>query len=128
MTDGDTAPARLPAGEPFYMPDGDRIGRITRAIELASRYNTLLLTDFPGARAILRELLGRIDDTAHVVPNVSVEYGSNIEIGANSLINRNCLLMDCYAISIGNQVQLAPNVQLITGTHDDSRRRSLVER
>jgi maltose O-acetyltransferase len=118
MGDIEKAPERLPAAEPFFMPDWSRIERLMKAEALARRYNETIGVDFPAGRALLAELFGTIHETAHVVPDVTVEYGKNITIGANSLVNKNCLLMDCYDISIGDRVLLAPNVQLITGGHE----------
>lgn len=112
-----TAPPKLPAAEPFFMPDWSRIERLIAAGKLAKRYGAMLETDFPAARALLVELLGSIHETAHVGP-ITVEYGKNITIGANSLVNNNCLLMDCFPIEIGDRVLIAPFCQLITGGHE----------
>src|SRR5690606_29957506 len=65
MTD-ETAPPKLPAAEPFFMPDWSRIERLIAAGKLAKRYGAMLETDFPAARALLVELLGSIHESAHV--------------------------------------------------------------
>jgi acetyltransferase-like isoleucine patch superfamily enzyme len=117
MATEDAAPARLPAAEPFFMPDWGRIERLMAAGRLAKRYSQMIETDYPAARALLIELLGTVHETAHVGP-ITVEYGKNITIGANSLVNNNCLLMDCFPIEIGDRVLIAPFCQLITGGHE----------
>jgi maltose O-acetyltransferase len=43
---------------------------------------------------------------------------TNIRIGKNSVINRNCYLDGRGGIVIGDNVSLSPNVQLITASHD----------
>jgi maltose O-acetyltransferase len=117
-TDHPAAPGRLPPGEPFFMPDWDQIGRLMAAEKLARRYNETAATDFQASRVLLVELFGSIHETANVVPNVAVEYGKYITMGAHSLVNKNCLLMDCYPITIGERVLIAPFCQLITGGHE----------
>ena len=43
---------------------------------------------------------------------------SNIKIGANSVINRNCYLDGRGGLVIGDNVSISPEVHLITASHD----------
>ena len=43
---------------------------------------------------------------------------SNIKIGINSVINRNCYLDGRGGLTIGNNVSVSPEVHFITATHD----------
>ena len=43
--------------------------------------------------------------------------GCHIHIGNNVSINTGCTLVDCNTITIGNNVLIAPNVQIYTATH-----------
>lgn len=45
------------------------------------------------------------------------DYGSNIFIGNDVIININCTFVDNRPIYIGNQVLIASNVQVYTATH-----------
>ena len=45
------------------------------------------------------------------------DYGCNISIGNNVSINTGCTFVDCNKIIIGNNVLIAPNVQIYTATH-----------
>ena len=117
MADRRTGLERVKAGEPFFMPDGELIGLLIRAGSLADEYNTKFPTDPEAGNAILKDLFGKYDETSFVIPNLATEFGFNTEIGAESLINKNCTLMDCFQICIGNRVQLAPSVLLLTGGH-----------
>lgn len=47
------------------------------------------------------------------------EFGSNIHIGTHSYINFNVTMLDVGPIHIGDNVMIAPNVQLYTATHDE---------
>jgi len=45
------------------------------------------------------------------------DYGFNIEIGDNSFINVNCVILDGAKVTIGNNVFIAPAVGLHTAEH-----------
>ena len=63
------------------------------------------------------ELLGSLGEQAHVRPPLFVDYGSNITIGARTFVNFNLTALDVAAITIGEDCQIGPNVQLLTPTH-----------
>ena len=50
------------------------------------------------------------------------EFGSNIRIGTHSYINFNVTMLDVGPIVIGDNVMIAPNVQLYTAIHDEDAR------
>lgn len=45
------------------------------------------------------------------------DYGYNIEVGDNFYANYNCIILDVNKVKIGDNVLLAPNVQIYTATH-----------
>lgn len=46
-----------------------------------------------------------------------LDYGSNITVGARTFVNYNLTALDVAAITIGEDCQIGPNVQLLTPTH-----------
>lgn len=44
-------------------------------------------------------------------------FGYNIFIGNNVSVNMNCTFIDCNKITIGNNVLIAPHVQIHTAAH-----------
>jgi maltose O-acetyltransferase len=52
-----------------------------------------------------------------VRPPLYVDYGSNITVGARTFVNYNLTALDVAAITIGEDCQIGPNVQLLTPTH-----------
>jgi maltose O-acetyltransferase len=52
-----------------------------------------------------------------VRPPFYCDYGSQIRIGDRSYVNFNAVLLDVAAIEIGADVQIGPNVQLLTPHH-----------
>lgn len=61
------------------------------------------------------QLLGALGESAEVKPPLSVDYGENTFIGAGTFVNFNLTALDVARITIGEDCQIGPNVQLLTG-------------
>jgi maltose O-acetyltransferase len=48
---------------------------------------------------------------------VHVDYGENLHVGARTFINFNLIALDVAPITIGEDCQIGPNVQLLTPSH-----------
>lgn len=96
---------------------------------LARDYESAYAADPVAAQAVLAQLLGKIGNEVHIKPPLFVDYGFNISIGAGTFINYGLVALDVAAITIGNDVQIGPNVQLLTPTHpiDPALRRAKYE-
>lgn len=134
MTDffaGDTRSnrERMLAGDLYVADDPDLEAASKRAIALAHRYGEVYATDQEAARPILDELLGSIAPDAHIRPPLYVDYGSYITVGSGTFANYGLTALDVAPITIGNDVQIGPNVQLLTPTHplDAEQRRAKLE-
>jgi maltose O-acetyltransferase len=66
---------------------------------------------------LLEELLGAIGEGTEIRPPLFVDYGAHIRIGARCFINFGLAALDVAAITIGDDVQIGPYVQLLTPTH-----------
>ncbi|MGW5636069.1 sugar O-acetyltransferase [Streptomyces sp. NPDC003832] len=108
---------RMTAGDLYIADDPEIARRQQRAVRLAARYQAAYAEDADGARSLLAELLGTLGDEAHVRPPLFVDYGSNITVGARTFVNFNLTALDVAAITIGEDCQIGPNVQLLTPTH-----------
>ncbi|WP_179646665.1 sugar O-acetyltransferase [Spinactinospora alkalitolerans] len=105
------------AGELHIADDPELAADLRRAALLSERFNASSAAD-PGARRdLLVELLGEVGDGAEVRPPLHVDYGHQITIGAGTFINFGAVLLDVARIAIGADVQIGPNVQLLTPTH-----------
>ena len=100
---------RMMAGEPFEMLDYDFIAAAMATKVKIADYNRLAPDDFAGRRAALKDLLGKVGDDAVVFSTLTVDLGFNIEIGDRTFVNANCTFLDTYPITIGSDVQIAPN-------------------
>ncbi|QOD43291.1 sugar O-acetyltransferase [Clavibacter zhangzhiyongii] len=120
---------RMLAGDP-YIADDPRAPRIAqRAVRLADAYHRAAVEDEAAARPLLEELLGSLGEDASVKPPLFVDYGENIRIGARTFVNCNLTALDVAVITIGEDCQIGPNVQLLTPTHpiDPGPRRDKLE-
>ncbi|MFE1442228.1 sugar O-acetyltransferase [Streptomyces sp. NPDC058739] len=108
---------RMQAGDLYIADDPEIARRQQEAVRLAARYQAAYAEDADAARPILAELLGALGEEAHVRPPLNVDYGSNITIGARTFVNYNLVALDVAAITIGEDCQIGPNVQLLTPTH-----------
>lgn len=108
---------RMQAGEMYIADDAELAADSRRAISLADRYTRLWPQDPDTAVALLAELLGEIGEGTEIRPPLYVDYGKYISIGARTFINYNFTALDVAPISIGDDVQIGPNVQLLTPTH-----------
>ncbi|MFH8974902.1 sugar O-acetyltransferase [Streptomyces sp. NPDC017890] len=108
---------RMEAGDLYIADDPEIARRQQHAVRLAARYQAAYAQDAAAAQPILEELLGSLGAEAHVRPPLYVDYGSNITIGARTFVNYNLTALDVAAITIGEDCQIGPGVQLLTPTH-----------
>ncbi|MET7293593.1 sugar O-acetyltransferase [Streptomyces griseoloalbus] len=108
---------RMLAGDLYIADDPEIARRQQRAMRLAARYQAAYPENPVEARPILAELLGSVGEDVEVRPPLHVDYGSNITIGARTFVNYNLTALDVARITIGEDCQIGPNVQLLTPTH-----------
>jgi maltose O-acetyltransferase len=104
-------------GALYLADDRELAADALRARRLEQRYNTSAPEDEAGRRAILEELLGSIGAGTVVRPPFRCDYGTNMHLGAGSFANFGLVALDVAEITIGDHVQMGPNVQLLTPTH-----------
>jgi maltose O-acetyltransferase len=107
---------RMLAGE-LYIGDAELAEASTRAMDLAAAYNATTVGQGIRRRELLEELLGAVGEGTAIRPPLYVDYGSHIRIGARCFANIGLVALDVAPITIGDDVQIGPNVQLLTPTH-----------
>lgn len=121
--------SRMLAGE-LYVADDPELGAAhLRAQALLARFNASPADAFEERRALLTDLFASLGAGAIAKPPLHCDYGFNVSIGDRTFINFDCVLLDCNRITIGQEVQFAPRVQIYTATHpvDAQARRSGLE-
>jgi len=107
---------RMLAGD-WYTAD-DEISALTgRAHRLANLYAELWKADPIAAREVLADLLGSLGEHTVIRPPLYVDYGVHLQVGARTFVNFALVALDVAEIRIGDDVQIGPNVQLLTPVH-----------
>jgi maltose O-acetyltransferase len=108
---------RMLAGD-LYIADDPEIGeQSAAALDLMAAYNATSVRQGPLRRQLLEQLLGGIGEGTEIRPPLYVDYGAHLRIGARCFANFGLVALDVAAITIGDDVQIGPNVQLLTPTH-----------
>ncbi len=108
---------RMLAGD-AYRADDPEIGEAAlRSLELTDAYNATTAREGDLRRRLLDELLGTVGDGTVIRPPFRVDFGGRIRIGARCFANVGLVALDVAEIVIGDDVQIGPNVQLLTPTH-----------
>jgi maltose O-acetyltransferase len=104
-------------GELYLASDPELVAARDRARRLWRSYNALDPADGATRRAVLEQLLGVAGNGVVIEPPFFCDYGSQSTLGADVLVNFNCVFLDCSTFTIGRQTQLGPAVPLYTATH-----------
>lgn len=105
------------AGAPYVALDRE-LGEMTlRAQELVYQFNFSKPAEIAGRAEIIKRLFGAVGFGAVVKPPFYCDYGSHIYAGDKLFINYDCVILDCNKVYIGNNVMIAPKVQIYTATH-----------
>ncbi len=108
---------RMLAGELYIADDPDLAREAARARTLTHRINLMDPNDSSGRRAVLEDLLGAFGEGSEILPPFRCDYGSQTTVGARVFANFGLVCLDVARVTIGDDVQMGPNVQLLTPTH-----------
>lgn len=114
---GRTMRERMLAGELYIADDPQLAADDARAQALTHRFNTMDPTDQAGRREVLTSLLGRYGEDAYIRPPLRCDYGYQTSFGARAFANWGLVCNDVATITVGDDVQIGPGVQLLTSTH-----------
>lgn len=109
---------RMLAGDLYIADDPDLARESGRARSLCHRLNVLTdPSDGAAVRRVLEELLGEFGEGSEILPPFRCDYGYQTRVGARTFVNWGLLSLDVATVTIGDDVQIGPNVQLLTATH-----------
>ena len=111
-----TEKEKMLAGE-MYKPTDPALERDrAMAHELCYQYNQLKPSEKKNKKEILGKLF-RSKGDYHIEPNFRCDYGYNITLGKNFYMNFDCVILDTNKVTFGDNVMIAPKVQIYTATH-----------
>lgn len=105
------------AGEWYDCHDKVFMELKSKTHRLLMKYNSVSYEQKKEKYEILKLMFGSIGVNVSVGHSFICDYGCNIHIGNNVTVNTGCTFVDCNKITIGNNVLIAPNVQIYTATH-----------
>jgi maltose O-acetyltransferase len=108
---------RMLRGELYLAGDPELEANAARCDALLARFNATRATDAEERRRILTELLGGLGAGAVIRPPLRMDYGFQTTIGPGTFINVGAVILDVGRVTIGANVQVGPNVQILTPTH-----------
>lgn len=117
MADERTQRQRMLDGDLYIADDPELAADSLRARRLQDRFNRTSADEGDERRRILEELLGGLGAESEIRPPFFCDYGYQIRVGARVFANFGLMALDVAPITIGDDTQLGPNVQLLTPTH-----------
>ena len=112
-----TEKEKMLCGE-FYDTKDLELRRLSsNAKDLMRVYNSLPAENMDLRNQIIHLLFGSCGGNIRVNQPIWVDYGCNISLGTNSLININCTLLDTGTITIGDNTLIGPDVKIYTAVH-----------
>lgn len=116
-SDDRTMRERMEAGDLYIAVDPELGELSSRALDLVQAYNATSVRQPGLRRELLEQILGEVGDDVELRPPLHVDYGRNIRVGRGTFANFGLMALDVAPITIGEDVLIGPNVQLLTPTH-----------
>lgn len=108
---------RMLAGDPYLADDPELVEATRVAQDLTAAYNQTTTRQQPLRRSLLEQIVATVGADCEIRPPFQVDYGTNISLGSRVFANFGLMALDVAAITIGDDVQIGPHVQLLTPTH-----------
>lgn len=105
------------AGDLYIADDPELAEDHRRAMRLQEAFNRSTIDAPQERRQLLTDLLGSLGEGAEIRPPLYCDYGHHITVGARTFINFGLAALDPATITVGDDVQVGPYVQLLTPTH-----------
>ncbi len=108
---------RMLAGDLYIADDPVLAAEQQRATALVEELNRSPASDPDRRRRLLTELLGSYGEGAEIRSPLHCDYGYQTTVGARTFANVGLVILDVARVTIGDDVQIGPNVQLLSATH-----------
>jgi len=105
------------SGQLYNASDPDLTEERHKARLLFQQINKMNNNDKEERNKLFYELFGEAGKDLWIEPPFYCDYGYNIKVGNNVFINFNCCILDVVEVRMGNNILIAPYVQIYTATH-----------
>lgn len=107
---------KMLSGEYYNAGDEELVRERDYAKNLTFEFNHTRPDEKEKRQEILKRLIV-FKGSFHIEALFNCDYGYNIEVGDNFYANCGCVILDVNKVQIGDNVLLAPNVQIYTAAH-----------
>ena len=111
-----TEKEKMTSGKVYDCLDDELTKSREKVSALCIKYNSLP-EGHKDRDSLIKEIFPNIHKTSIVRGPVYVDYGFNTYIGKHTYANFNLTILDVCPVTIGDNVSIGPNVQLITVVH-----------
>ena len=102
----------------MFFPNEDRRVAIKKKTHMLNqKYNSLTEDEIEERRAVLREILGELNEGVSFNGPIRFHYGRHTKIGKNTFFNFNFTCQDDVEVTIGENCDFGPNVTIVTPIH-----------
>ena len=108
---------QLDKEELYIASDEDLANIYINCRNLLKEINDSKVDEFDKRNKLYKKLFSKIGNNFNIEPPFRCDYGINTEIGDNFYANFDCLILDTGRVIIGNNVFLAPRVNIFTAAH-----------
>lgn len=108
---------KLEAGLEYDFTDPEVEERKLGAVLGCQRLNAISVLEDKKRQSAIRELFGSVGQNPNVLPVFNCDYGKNIHVGDDFLINYNGTILDIAPVVIGDNVMIGPNTLITTVGH-----------
>ena len=117
MNNNKTEKEKMFDGELYLATDTELTAMNVSARQKLHSFNFSAPDEIDKQQEIILSLFGSIGSNFTIKSPFYCDYGSNIIAGDNLYINYDCTILDCNMVCLGNNVLLAPKVQIYTAYH-----------
>ena len=108
---------RMLAGDLYLADDPELAGEARRAARLLAEYNRTGTDDHDERQRVLGQLLAGVGEGTEIRPPLYCDYGYQLSFGTRVFASFGLVALDVARITVGDDVQFGPYVQLLTPTH-----------
>lgn len=100
-----------------YITDASVLAEQFKSRILQRSYNRMIPFNLPKAYLLLKLMGLKYGKDTFIDTPFRCDYGKHITVGKNFYANSYCTIIDVAPVTIGDNVMLGPNVQIITAGH-----------
>lgn len=108
---------KMSAGKLYDASEKELAGMRTKAHKLCKEYNDAYEDEEEKRKRILSELCPNLGKGTYLQGPLQFDYGVNFITGENCYANFYLVVLDCAPVTLGNDVFIGPNCNLVTPVH-----------